>query len=133
MKYFFVIKIDEPAAPLESMDPPEDPPTTDPCTDLAAVLDEIKNTCRERNIDSNPVEILRAMQARLVVGRALDPTQLQTGQTNQLMIDRSRLLETTFDEIQALVEDEEVNKFRTLEINFYLELRIYMWPQSIRL
>ena len=90
MKYFFVNRIDEPAAQLESMDPPEDPPTTDPCTDLAAVIEEIKNTCRERNIDSNPVEILRAMQARLVVGRALDvvdSTQLQTGQTNQLITD----------------------------------------------
>ena len=76
--------------------------------------------CHEKNLADNPVELLRCMQMRLVKGRALDVrnvAECEEGATSWIMVDRQKLLETGFDEIQLLP-----NKFLTLEVQFYNEV-----------
>lgn len=97
------------------------PPSADPSTDLEAVLQEIVVHCNRTNITNNPVEILRYLQTRLVLGRALDVVNVAEsvgGDTNYMLVDRYRLLETVFDEIDSIQ-----NKFLTLEVQFYGEVR----------
>jgi hypothetical protein len=78
--------------------------------------------CREKNV-VNPVEILRCLQKNVVIGRALDvedPSQVEEGATNFIIVDRNNLLNTAFDEIGGLE-----NPRLTLEVQFYGEVCSY--------
>lgn len=81
---------------------------------------EVARSLKDKNLDQNPVEILRAMQKKLISGRKLEienVTEDTAGETNFIMVDRNNVLETCFDEIMALQ-----NKFITLEVQFYDEV-----------
>ncbi|XP_070581505.1 uncharacterized protein [Ptychodera flava] len=92
------------------------------------IVDQTVQYCQSHNI-SNPVEVLRYYQMIMVKGRPLeveDPQQCESGQTNFIMIDRSNLLATAFDEIQAIT-----NYRITLEVEFYGEqARDYGGPRK---
>jgi hypothetical protein len=78
--------------------------------------------CREKNV-VNPVEILRCLQKNVVIGRALDvedPSQVEEGATNFIIVNRNNLLNTAFDEIGGLE-----NLRLTLEVQFYGEVCSY--------
>ena len=98
--------------------------------DLTAV-DEVENYtvdevveftvayCKENSINSH-VEILRCFQQKMVTGRALDVksvSEATEGETNFIIIDRSNLINTSFDEIMFLAEYR-----RTLQVQFYGEV-----------
>ena len=68
---------------------------------------------------SEPTEILRYLQKKIVKGRALevsDPTMSLEGETNFITVDRDNILQTTFDELKV-VADPRV----TFEVQFYGE------------
>ncbi|KAH3820146.1 hypothetical protein DPMN_121890 [Dreissena polymorpha] len=94
--------------------------------DLTTVVMECATYCRSHNI-SNPVDILRIYQERTVIGRPLEINEdnLNTGiegETNFIMVDRSNLIQTAFDEISTLT----VNNLRKcLEVQFYGEVSQY--------
>eukprot|EP00794_Sanderia_malayensis_P012463 gene12462-13751_t len=81
---------------------------------------EVARSLKKKNLDQNPVEILRAMQRKLISGRKLGIENAAedntAGETNFIMVDRNNILETGFDETMALN-----NKFITLEVQFYDE------------
>ena len=91
--------------------------------DLANVtqkVTEAANEIKARLFDQNPVEILKYLQKKLLSGRVLDvedPTISIDGKTNFIMVDRSNILVTGFDEIASLQD-----KFITLEVQFYNEV-----------
>ncbi|XP_052286845.1 uncharacterized protein LOC127882320 [Dreissena polymorpha] len=93
--------------------------------DLTTVVMECATYCRSHNI-SNPVDILRIYQERTVIGRPLEINEdnLNTGiegETNFIMVDRSNLIQTAFDEISTLT----VNNLRKcLEVQFYGETAV---------
>lgn len=68
----------------------------------------------------DPTEILRYFQKKIVTGRKLDivdETNLLEGKTNFILVDRNRIIESSFEEIKA-IED-----LRTcLEVQFYGEV-----------
>ena len=85
-------------------------------------MKEAIHHCKDTGLDNNPVEVLRYFQSQLVQGRPLeieDETLPTEGLTNQIFVDRSNLLETGFDEIEALN-----NKQITLEVQFYNEVTV---------
>lgn len=91
---------------------PKSPPESD-------WLVSIKKKCGEMNAKT-PAEILRISQAVLIHGRELEITDESVspqGDTNFIMVDRYKIIETAFKEIMNL-ED----KFLTLEIQFYGEV-----------
>ncbi|KAH3781527.1 hypothetical protein DPMN_159358 [Dreissena polymorpha] len=67
---------------------------------------ECPTYCRSHNI-SNPVDILRIYQEKIVIGRPLEinedtqNTEID-GETNFIMVNRSNLIQTAFDEISTL-------------------------------
>ena len=65
---------------------------------------------------SNPVEVLRFLQQEIVSGRALDLFSLEEtieGETNYITVDRDKIVETTFSELQYM------NDYRpTFQIDF---------------
>lgn len=87
--------------------------------------------CVSHNI-SNPVEILRKLQLEIVTGRALEienVSEFEEGETNFILVDRSNILNTAFDEIGAITDLR-----KTLEVQFYNEvtkvlffLLLYSW------
>ncbi|XP_070550065.1 uncharacterized protein [Ptychodera flava] len=87
-------------------------------TSVNSIAQHTVEYCQQNNI-SDPVEVLRYYQSKLQKGRKLDMTSLETceeGETNYILVDRSHLLETSFDEIR------EIKDFRiTLEVGFYDE------------
>ena len=83
------------------------------------VADEVVQFCQEKDI-SDPVEILRCLQKHMVTGRQLEIeniSEANEGATNYILVDRSNILQTAFDEISSL---EDLRK--TLEVNFYNEV-----------
>ncbi len=82
---------------------------------------KVARSLKKRNLDQNPVEILRAMQRKLISGQKLEIENVAedntAGETNFIMVDMNNILETGFDEIMALN-----NKFITLEVQFYYEV-----------
>ncbi|XP_062572412.1 uncharacterized protein LOC134234367 [Saccostrea cucullata] len=88
---------------------------------VSDVTSRIIEFCKVQNI-ADPVEILRKVQKEMVTGRPLeviDVTQNSEGDTNFILIDRTHLLETGFDEIKAI---SDVRK--TLEVQFYDETAV---------
>lgn len=95
--------------------------STDFSLNIDVVIPKIVEHCQHSQISNNPVEILRYMQTQLVHGRALDVTNVaecETGATSYILVDRKEILETSFDEMEAIA-----NKFLTLEVQFYGEVR----------
>ncbi|CAB3994037.1 Hypothetical predicted protein [Paramuricea clavata] len=70
----------------------------------------IAKQCVENGISDNAIEILRHLQASLVLGSP-------EGIKNFIMVDRQNLLTTAFEEIDGLN-----NKLITLEVQFYNEV-----------
>ncbi|KAL5007947.1 hypothetical protein ScPMuIL_013528 [Solemya velum] len=71
---------------------------------------------------ANPVEILKYMQSIIVTGRRLevdDISQCNEGLTNFILVDRSNILETAFDEIRTIKDLRP-----TLEVQFYDEVAV---------
>ena len=68
---------------------------------------------------TEPTEMLRYLQKKIVKGRPLeitDPSTDMQGQTNFITVDRQKILETTFEELKS-VDDPRV----TFEVQFYGE------------
>ena len=92
------------------------------CSDVATAVRECVSYCKLRNIN-NPVDILKIYQNMIVTGRPLDlsyeteSTGIE-GDTNFIMIDRSNLTQTAFDEISSLTDLR-----KCLEVQFYDEVR----------
>ena len=87
-------------------------------TKLKLVIEKIK----QQKLDQNPVEMLKCLQTELITGRKLEITDIAAendGATNFILVDRTNILETGFDELEE-VDDY----FVTLEVQFYNE--VYM-------
>jgi len=87
--------------------------------DLGAKLSQVFSCIEQDKVEQNPVEILRYLQNYLVIGRKLeiqDVSLANIGETNYIMVDRSNILETGFEELET-----HSNKFITLEVQFYDE------------
>ena len=83
------------------------------------IVGKVVAYCLANNIH-NPVEILRCLQKELVIGQALevtDITQCKSGPTNFILVNRDSILDTAFDELKSY------NDYRlTLEVQFYDEV-----------
>ena len=114
---------DDPAQSPALDVPPTTPEQKLPLTvDLEEVIPQIISYCKTSDACKNPVEILRCMQNKLVRGRTLDVrnvSEVEEGETSLIMIDREQLFITAFDEVSSIP-----NKFLTLEVQFYGEVRI---------
>ena len=82
-------------------------------------VDRMVEYCLQNNIN-NPVEILRCLQKEIVTVQpheVTDVTQCSSGETNFILVDRNKSLETAFDELKSH------NNYRvTLEVQFYGEV-----------
>ena len=84
----------------------------------------------QTNGSEDPVEILRYMQKLLVYGRPLeDASEALEGTTNFILVDRSNLLKTAFDEIKAL---EESSLRKTLQVEFYGKVRNHTQTRALQ-
>ena len=89
--------------------------------DIESKVKGVVKQVRENSLEQNPVEILRSLQNALVSGRRLEINDLtadNSGKTNFILVDRNNILDTGFDEIEALDD-----KFITLEVQFYNEVQ----------
>ena len=90
--------------------------------DIDSRIDAIVKSCKNSGYSQNPVQILTYLEQKLITGRPLkilDPTSSEKGDTNLIMVDREKILETGFEEILALKD-----KFATLEVQFYGEVSV---------
>lgn len=81
------------------------------------------NEISEKNIQ-DPIHMLRYIQKRIVTGRKLDIDEEDiatgnsiTGDTNFIVVDRNRIVESTFENIPVID-----NLRLTLEVQFYEEV-----------
>ena len=84
--------------------------------DLREINDITYEVIKECELYSNPAEILKHLQSKVLTGRQLDikdPTIEVTGETNFILVDRENLLESSFDELSNLA-----NLRLPLEVNF---------------
>ena len=113
----------DPANPPSFNSSGEDSSIDTPLTMAEMSVDEVVNKtvhyCQTHDVH-NPVEILRCFQRNIVTGRELEvesahePTE---GETNYIMVDRSNLLQSSFDELSCLQDYR-----KTLEVQFYEEV-----------
>ncbi|XP_061170625.1 uncharacterized protein LOC133180021 [Saccostrea echinata] len=107
---------------ISSLTVPEvSPPSVQNVETVSDVSSRIIEFCKVQNI-ADPVEILHKVQKEMVTGRPLevnDVTHNSEGDTNFILIDRTHLLETGFDEVKAI---SDVRK--TLEVQFYDETAV---------
>lgn len=86
---------------------------------ISNIVESTVQYCTQNGI-FDPTEILRYFQKKIVTGRKLDivdETNLLEGKTNFILVDRNRIIESSFEEIKA-IED-----LRTcLEVQFYGEV-----------
>ena len=83
------------------------------------IVDETADYCLEHGI-SDPIEILRYYQQKIVLGRKLDiedDSEVIEGETNFILIDRNRVLESALEEISGIT-----NLRTCLEVQFYGEV-----------
>ena len=100
----------------------EDSSIDTPLTKAEMSVDEVVNKTVHigRHNVNNPVDILRCLQQNIVTGRDLEvekahePTE---GETSYIMVDRSNLLQSSFDEFSCLQDYR-----KTLEVQFYDEV-----------
>ncbi|XP_077862995.1 uncharacterized protein LOC144345437 [Saccoglossus kowalevskii] len=84
------------------------------------IVKETVTYCEEKNI-SNPVEILRYFQSKVMIGRPLEVENINEyseGDTSYIIVDRFNLLETALDEV-SILSSRDLRK--TLEVDFYGE------------
>ena len=86
------------------------------------LVDEVVNKTVHiaRHNVNNPVETLRYFEQNIVTGRDLEVEkahELTEGETNYIMVDRSNLLQSSFDELSCLQDYR-----KTLEVQFYDEV-----------
>lgn len=65
-------------------------------------IDDVISNAKSQNLQ-DPVELLRFLQERIVKGRQLDMTSCEEtcdGETNFITVDRDKVLETTFSELE---------------------------------
>ena len=94
--------------------------TADKPLPIIEVVDETLSICKSEGYESNPVEILRCLQNKLVCGRSLEVVDEHTcpeGATNYIMVDRDEIVNTGLREIETIT-----NFFLTLEVQFYGEV-----------
>jgi hypothetical protein len=81
--------------------------------DISNIVNEIIKECETKQ---NPAEILRVAQSNILIGRPLDITDVTaeiTGETNFILVDRNKILETGISEILS------IDNFRLpIEVNF---------------
>ncbi|XP_006822760.1 uncharacterized protein LOC102806255, partial [Saccoglossus kowalevskii] len=85
---------------------------------VSDVVGKTVDFCKTKNV-SNPVEILKFFQSKMVTGRKLDidnPAECPKGSTNFITVNRSNILITGFNEISIME-----NLRDTLEVKFYDE------------
>ncbi|XP_078333982.1 uncharacterized protein LOC111123838 isoform X2 [Crassostrea virginica] len=85
------------------------------------IVDETADYCLEHGI-SDPIEILRYYQQKIVLGRKLDiedDSEVIEGETNFILIDRNRVLESALEEISGIT-----NLRTCLEVQFYGETSV---------
>lgn len=90
-----------------------------PVQSISNIVESTAQYCTQNGI-SDPTEILRYFQKKIVTGRKLyivDETVLLEGKTNFILVDRNRIIESSFEEIQA-IEDPRT----CLEVQFYGEV-----------
>ena len=96
---------------------------------INSVISKAINYCFTHDIN-DPTEILRYMQSVIVTGRkleAIDDAVLflhSEGDTNFILVDRKNVLETGFDEIRN-IPNEDLRK--TLEVQFYSEVYLKLF------
>lgn len=96
---------------------------------INSVISKAINYCFTHDIN-DPTEILRYMQSVIVTGRkleAIDDAVLflhSEGATNFILVDRKNVLETGFDEIRN-IPNEDLRK--TLEVQFYSEVYLKLF------
>lgn len=86
--------------------------------ELHDVVEEIINHCLDKDI-TNPVEVLRIAQNKIVTGRALevkDPSSSDEGLTNYILINRKEVFKSAMEELGSI---EDLRS--TLEVSFYGE------------
>ena len=91
----------------------------EPVVTVDEIVDKVVAYCLQHDI-SNPVEILRCLQKEIVTGKPLeltDVTQCSSGETNFILVNRDKLLDTAFDELKF-----HSNYRVTLEVQFYDEV-----------
>ncbi|CAH3151984.1 unnamed protein product, partial [Porites evermanni] len=109
----------DPANPPSLNSSGEDSSIDTPLTMAKMSVDEVVNKTVHiaRHNVNNPVDILRCFQQNIVTGidleveKAHKPTE---GETNYIMVDRSNLLQSSFDELSCLQDYR-----KTLEVQFY--------------
>ena len=93
----------------------------EPVLTVDEIVDKVVAYCLLHNI-SNPVEILRCLQKVIATGQPLeltDVTQCSSGDTNFIIVNRDKLLDTAFDELKF-----HKNYRVTLELQFYDEVSV---------
>jgi hypothetical protein len=92
--------------------------TTD-TSSVEEVVEKVIDYCKVNQV-SDPVEILRCLQNEVVIGRQLEIQNVAEnieGSTNYILVDRSNLLTTAFEELDS------VDNYRfTLQVQFYGEV-----------
>lgn len=82
------------------------------------VIQDVINHCLDHDI-TNPVEVLRIAQSRIVTGRALevkDPSSSDEGLTNFILVNRQEVFQSAMEELETIQDLR-----RTLEVSFYGE------------
>ena len=96
---------------------------------INSVISKAINYCFTHDIN-DPTEILRYMQSVIVTGRKLEATDdailflHSEGANNFILVDRKNVLETGFDEIRN-IPNEDLRK--TLEVQFYSEVYLKLF------
>lgn len=104
-------------------------PLAEPVLTVDEIVDKVVAYCLQHNI-SNPVEILRCLQKEIVTGQPLeltDVTQCSSGETNFILVNREKLLDTAFDELKF-----HKNYRVTLEVQFYDEVSFICCSMDIQ-
>ena len=128
-----VVERSSTAMNLDPANPPsfnlsgEDSSIDTPLTMAEMSVDEVVNKTVHiaRHNVNNPVDILRCFQQNIVTGRDLEvekahePTE---GETNYIMLDRSNLLQSSFDELSCLQDYR-----KTLEVQLYDEVLLWRY------
>ncbi|XP_071149966.1 uncharacterized protein [Mytilus edulis] len=88
---------------------------------ITSIVSECVSHCTETGI-KDPVDILRFFQSKMVYGRDLDiqdESSIIEGETNFILVDRSDILQSAFEDIEAITDLR-----LTLEVQFLGEIAV---------